>query len=198
MDVWVIILFASFALAVISVLMLMISLIRSRGVREEQVSFSSEDFYQEPIETSELATASEAAALTDSHERYTPDWLQEPLRVGDWRPATQPEPEPEPEPQPEPPPKPAPELAPEPLPAPEPEPAPLPEPEPEPEPLPAPEPEPEPEPEPYTPVAPVEMWFGEARVGVKQGSRTYDLLVGYAQVIIDDFKRANSGGGPLG
>jgi len=178
MDVWVIILFASFALAVISVLMLMISLIRSRGVREEQVSFSSEDFYQEPIETSELATASEAAALTDSHERYTPDWLQEPLRTGDWRPAPQPAPQPEPEP------------------ALQPAPQPEPEPEPQPEPLPA--PEPEPEPEPYTPVAPVEMWFGEARVGVKQGSRTYDLLVGYAQVIIDDFKRANSGGGPLG
>ncbi|MBS3974905.1 MAG: hypothetical protein KGZ89_08580, partial [Actinobacteria bacterium] len=68
---------------------------------------------------------------------------------------------------------------------------------PEPEPAPEPEPEPAPQPEPYTPVAPVEMWFGEARVGVKQGSRTYDLLVGYAQVIIDDFKRANSGGGPL-
>jgi len=176
MDVWVIILFASFALAVISVLMLLTSLIRSHSAREEQISFSSEDFHQEPSETPELATASEAAALTNSRERYTPDWLQEPLRMGDWRPAT------------------------EPLPAPEPEPEPLPAPEPEPEPLPAPEPEPlpEPEPEPYTPVAPVEMWFGEARVGVKQGSRTYDLLVGYAQVMIDDFKRANSGGGPLG
>ena len=159
MDVWVIILFASFALAVVSVLMLTISLIRSLGVREEQVTFSTEDFYQEPIETSELATASEADALTDSHERYTPDWLKEPLRTGDWRPAPQPEPPPAPQPEPE--------------------------------------PEPAPQPEPYTPVAPVEMWFGEARVGVKQGSRTYDLLVGYAQVIIDDFKRANSGGGPL-
>jgi hypothetical protein len=39
-------------------------------------------------------------------------------------------------------------------------------------------------------VAPVEMWFGEDRVGVKPGSRTYDLFQKYAAVLFDDLKRS--------
>ncbi|MCL4554390.1 MAG: hypothetical protein M1565_04570, partial [Actinobacteria bacterium] len=65
-----------------------------------------------------------------------------------------------------------------------------PAPEPDPEPEAALEPEPEPERHQFVPVAPVEMWFGEARVGVKEGSRTYSLLTGYAQTLFDDLKRS--------
>lgn len=153
MDFWVIILFVSFALAALSavvlvVVVLVLGLLRFRGVRDDKNNVVDEDFHEEPIEASLLPAAGDATFLTESHERYTPEWLQEPLRAGNWRP----------------------------------------------EPAPAPEPEPEPAPAPveYVPVASVEMWFGEARVGVKQGSRTYDLLVGYAQAMIDDFKQANS------
>lgn len=42
-------------------------------------------------------------------------------------------------------------------------------------------------------VAPVEMWFGEARVGVKPGSNTYDRFQRIAKVLFDDLKQATSG-----
>lgn len=42
-------------------------------------------------------------------------------------------------------------------------------------------------------VAPVEMWFGEARVGVKPGSKTYDRFQRIAKVLFDDLKHARSG-----
>lgn len=42
-------------------------------------------------------------------------------------------------------------------------------------------------------VAPVEMWFGEARVGVKPGSKTYDRFQRIAKVLFDDLKQARSG-----
>ena len=41
-------------------------------------------------------------------------------------------------------------------------------------------------------VAPVEMWFGDDRVGVKPGSRTYDLFQKYATVLFDDLRRSRS------
>jgi hypothetical protein len=34
------------------------------------------------------------------------------------------------------------------------------------------------------------MWFGDDRVGVKPGSRTYDLFQKYASVMLDDLRRA--------
>jgi hypothetical protein len=37
-------------------------------------------------------------------------------------------------------------------------------------------------------VAPVEMWFGDARVGVKAGTRTYDQFRKYADVLLGDLK----------
>jgi hypothetical protein len=36
--------------------------------------------------------------------------------------------------------------------------------------------------------APVEMWFGEARVGVKAGTRTYAQFRRYADVLLRDLK----------
>jgi len=42
-------------------------------------------------------------------------------------------------------------------------------------------------------VAPVEMWFGDARVGVKPGSKTYDRFQRIAKVLFDDLKQAKSG-----
>ncbi|MDP2233091.1 MAG: hypothetical protein Q8K89_05615 [Actinomycetota bacterium] len=39
-------------------------------------------------------------------------------------------------------------------------------------------------------VAPVEMWFGDARVGVKPGSKTYDRFQRIAKVLFDDLARA--------
>ncbi|MDP2234540.1 MAG: hypothetical protein Q8K89_12950 [Actinomycetota bacterium] len=39
-------------------------------------------------------------------------------------------------------------------------------------------------------VAPVEMWFGDARVGVKPGTRTYDQFLRYADVLLADLKVA--------
>jgi hypothetical protein len=39
-------------------------------------------------------------------------------------------------------------------------------------------------------VAPVEMWFGDDRVGVRPGTRTYDLFQKYASVLLDDLKRS--------
>jgi hypothetical protein len=39
-------------------------------------------------------------------------------------------------------------------------------------------------------VAPVEMWFGDHRVGVKAGTRTYELFQKYSKVLFDDLKRA--------
>lgn len=41
-------------------------------------------------------------------------------------------------------------------------------------------------------VAPVEMWFGDARVGVRPGSTTYDLFQKYARVLLDDLKRSRT------
>jgi len=43
-------------------------------------------------------------------------------------------------------------------------------------------------------VAPVEMWFGEARVGVKPGTRTYELFRKYADELFDEYRRASVGG----
>ncbi len=37
-------------------------------------------------------------------------------------------------------------------------------------------------------VAPVEMWFGDARVGVKPGSKTYDRFQRIAKVLFDDLR----------
>ncbi len=37
-------------------------------------------------------------------------------------------------------------------------------------------------------VAPVEMWFGEHRVGVKAGTKTYDQFRKYADVLLGDLK----------
>jgi len=37
-------------------------------------------------------------------------------------------------------------------------------------------------------VAPVEMWFGDARVGVKAGTKTYAQFRKYADVLIDGLK----------
>lgn len=39
-----------------------------------------------------------------------------------------------------------------------------------------------------TMVAPVEMWFGEARVGVKAGTKTYEQFRKYADVLLGDLK----------
>lgn len=39
-------------------------------------------------------------------------------------------------------------------------------------------------------VAPVEMWFGESRIGVKPGTRTYDQFRKYADVLMADLKAA--------
>lgn len=36
--------------------------------------------------------------------------------------------------------------------------------------------------------APVEMWFGESRVGVKAGTATYDRFRKYADVLLEDFR----------
>jgi hypothetical protein len=37
-------------------------------------------------------------------------------------------------------------------------------------------------------VAPVEMWFGEARVGVRAGTKTYAQFRRYADVLLGDLK----------
>jgi hypothetical protein len=44
----------------------------------------------------------------------------------------------------------------------------------------------------YDMVAPVEMWFGEARVGVKAGTKTYAQFRKYADVLLGDLKGATS------
>jgi hypothetical protein len=41
-------------------------------------------------------------------------------------------------------------------------------------------------------VAPVEMWFGDHRVGVKAGSKTYDQFQRMAQVLFDDLKQSKA------
>jgi hypothetical protein len=41
-------------------------------------------------------------------------------------------------------------------------------------------------------VAPVEMWFGDSRVGVKKGTRTHDMFQKYARVLFDEYRRAKS------
>ena len=40
--------------------------------------------------------------------------------------------------------------------------------------------------------APVEMWFGEHRVGVKAGTRTYDQFRRYAETLFEDLKAADN------
>lgn len=42
--------------------------------------------------------------------------------------------------------------------------------------------------------APVEMWFGNARVGVKAGTSTYDRFKKYADVLFEDLKASQSQG----
>lgn len=39
--------------------------------------------------------------------------------------------------------------------------------------------------------APVEMWFGDHRVGVKRGTRTYDQFRRYADALLDDLRTAS-------
>lgn len=41
--------------------------------------------------------------------------------------------------------------------------------------------------------APVEMWFGDSRVGVKAGTATYDRFRKYADVLFEDLKASQSG-----
>jgi hypothetical protein len=40
--------------------------------------------------------------------------------------------------------------------------------------------------------APVEMWFGEARVGVRAGTKTYEQFRKYADVLLGDLKGVNA------
>jgi hypothetical protein len=40
--------------------------------------------------------------------------------------------------------------------------------------------------------APVEMWFGEARVGVREGTKTYAQFRKYADVLLGDLKGVNT------
>ena len=40
--------------------------------------------------------------------------------------------------------------------------------------------------------APVEMWFGDARVGVEPGTETYDQFRKYADELFDDLKAADN------
>jgi hypothetical protein len=44
----------------------------------------------------------------------------------------------------------------------------------------------------FTLAAPVEMWFGEHRVGVKAGSRTYEQFRRFADTLFDDLKAADT------
>ncbi len=44
----------------------------------------------------------------------------------------------------------------------------------------------------FTMVAPVEMWFGESRVGVKAGTKTYEKFRKYADVLLGDLKGENA------
>ncbi len=39
-------------------------------------------------------------------------------------------------------------------------------------------------------VAPIEMWFGDTRIGVKAGTKTYDRFQKIARVLFDDLKQA--------
>ena len=43
-----------------------------------------------------------------------------------------------------------------------------------------------------TMAAPVEMWFGDHRVGVKHGTKTYDQFRRYADALFDDLRGADS------
>lgn len=40
--------------------------------------------------------------------------------------------------------------------------------------------------------APVEMWFGESRIGVKAGTKTYAQFRKYADVLFGDLKAAKA------
>jgi hypothetical protein len=44
-------------------------------------------------------------------------------------------------------------------------------------------------------VAPVEMWFGDARVGVRAGTKTYDSFQRIAALLFEDLKHARGGAG---
>jgi len=39
-------------------------------------------------------------------------------------------------------------------------------------------------------VSPVEIWFGETRVGVKRGTKTFDLFQRYASCLLEDLSKA--------
>jgi hypothetical protein len=40
--------------------------------------------------------------------------------------------------------------------------------------------------------APVEMWFGDARVGVRAGTKTYEQFRRYADIMMRDLKGGGS------
>ena len=46
-------------------------------------------------------------------------------------------------------------------------------------------------------IAPVEMWFGDARVGVRAGTKTYDSFQRIARLLFDDLKQARGGASSL-
>lgn len=147
--------------------------------------------------------------------RVVPPWVDLLPEVHLGNEASEPEPEPSPEPKPEPEPQPEPEPEPTPAPVPEPEPAPEPTPAPVPEPAPvlrpqvvvhlsdrleslpsrhgaeapfvgADHPRGREQASDLQLAAPVEMWFGDARVGVRAGSATHEHFMRYAQNLLRD------------
>ena len=55
---------------------------------------------------------------------------------------------------------------------------------------PAPDPAPERDAPEFDLVSPVEMWFGDTRVGVKEGTKTYELFQRYASALLNDLSEA--------
>jgi hypothetical protein len=51
-------------------------------------------------------------------------------------------------------------------------------------------PEPAESPDDFEMVAPVEMWFGDSRVGVKEGSKTFDQFRRYADNLLEDLRES--------
>ena len=194
MDSRIIILGLSAALVVISLAVLVIAATRAlRSKRHDEV-LASQGYFHDVEATPTLDPPEDPQECPfEEAEESAADWLSEPIRAGSWNPDIRATPVPVLEPEQLP--KPVVIFAPTPEFEAEPEPEPETTPEPEPEPAPTPEPEPEPTPDrtEFVPVAPIEMWFGEARVGVKEGSRTYSLLTGYAQTLLDDLKRVRQG-----
>ncbi len=45
----------------------------------------------------------------------------------------------------------------------------------------------------FDPVSPVEMWFGDTRVGVKEGTKTFELFQRYASSLLEELSRAREG-----